>query len=150
MVYCPKIIGVEPRKVVVADAIAVLALAVQCALLCMTLNVCLGRMLPCGVALVVFIPFAAVVVTILHVIQPLRTAAVWGQWSVLSLVLGVAFFGVDWFVAVLNGEPNPLHYPGTVLGLPLTILICPIGTMVCVAGFARACYFKRAAILTPK
>jgi hypothetical protein len=69
----------------------------------------------------------------------------WGRLAVRSVVLGIGFVGVDILLALLNGQANPFHYPGGLLGLPLTFLICPGGTIICLAGLARASYISRRA-----
>jgi hypothetical protein len=72
-----------------------------------------------------------------------QTVKQWGRFTIYSIVLGVAFFGVDFLIALLNGQANPLHFPGGLLGLPLTLLVCPGGTIICLAGLARAFYINR-------
>ena len=75
------------------------------------------------------------------------TVKQWGRFAVRSVILGGAFFGADLLIALLHGQANPFHFPGGLLGLPLTFLICPVGTIICLAGLARASYIsKRAAI----
>ena len=74
------------------------------------------------------------------------TVKQWGNLAVRSVILGVAFLGADALIALLHGQANPFHFPGGLLGLPLTFLICPVGTIICLAGLARASYIgKRAA-----
>jgi hypothetical protein len=72
-----------------------------------------------------------------------QSAREWGRLAVRSVVLGLAFFGGDFLIALFNGHANPFHFPGGLLGLPLTFLICPGATMICLAGLARASYRTR-------
>jgi hypothetical protein len=54
-----------------------------------------------------------------------------------SVVLGVVFFAIDLLWAYLHGRTNPLNYPAGLLGIPLTVAICPGFTMICAAGLVR-------------
>jgi integral membrane sensor domain MASE1 len=71
------------------------------------------------------------------------TVKQWGRLVVRSVVLGIAFFGADLLLALLHGQANPFHFPGGLLGLPLTFLICPGGTIICLVGLVRASYISR-------
>jgi hypothetical protein len=73
----------------------------------------------------------------------------WRRLAVRSVILGIAFFGADLLIALLHGQSNPFHFPGGLLGLPLTFLICPVGTIICLAGLARAYYISRRAASHP-
>ena len=74
-----------------------------------------------------------------------QTVKQWGKATLASVGLGVAFFGVDFLIALLKGQQvNPFHFPGGLLGLPLTFLVCPGGTIICLAGLVRAAYLTKA------
>jgi hypothetical protein len=73
------------------------------------------------------------------------TVRQWRRLAIRSVILGIAFFGADILIALLHGQANPFHFPGGLLGLPLTFLICPVGTIICLAGLVRASYINRKA-----
>jgi hypothetical protein len=126
-----------------ADAIAVLTLAVEYSLTIVIAKAVFGRAFPWVIFAVIFPVFAGIAVAIFHVKEEKLSSATWGWLALLSPGAGLAFFGVDWLEAFLHGESNPLRYHGSPLGLPLTILVCPVGTTVLVAGFARALWIKK-------
>jgi len=133
----------EPENKSTADALAVLALALQCALLAAVAAGFFPGWLALGVAIVVFALLAPVALAIFHAKEERVSLAQWGWLALLSPLAGAGSFGVDWLIAVSNGQPNPLHFGGSLAGLPLTILICPVGTMVFIAGFVRGLWMKR-------
>ncbi len=73
----------------------------------------------------------------------------WGRLAVRSVVLGIAFFGADLLIALVQGQAFPFHFVGGMLGLPLTFLICPVGTIICLAGLARAYYISKRPSIHP-
>jgi hypothetical protein len=77
------------------------------------------------------------------------TVKQWWKLAVRSVILGIAFLGADVLIALLHGQANPFHFPGGLLGLPLTFLICPVGTIICLAGLARASYMSKRAASHP-
>jgi hypothetical protein len=50
---------------------------------------------------------------------------------------------VDVLMAWFHGIANPLYFRGELLGIPLTLAVCPDFTMICVAGLVRAPYLNR-------
>jgi hypothetical protein len=130
-------------KKIAADAMAVLALAVQCSLVTVVVQKLFPGRFPTAIAIGLFPVFAGVAVAILHAKERKMTVAMWGWLAVLSPFAGIGFLGIDWALALANGGSNPAQSPGSLLGLPLTILVCPVGTMVLVAGFVRALSLRR-------
>jgi hypothetical protein len=127
-----------------ADAIAVLILGLQYSLIVLFIDLYFPKTIPVSVAIGVFLVFATIAIAVLHGKKAAaRNAAAWGLLALLSVFLGITFLGGDWLVAFLNGESSLHHFAGGLLGLPLTILVCPCGTMVCVAGSVRALYIRR-------
>jgi hypothetical protein len=128
-----------------ADLIALVTLGLQYALLVFAANLWLGSTLPFSGIGVTFAVLAVIGMLLWHRKELSPTVKKWGTLAVRSVVLGIAFFVVDLLIALLSGQANPLHFPGGLLGLPLTLLICPGGTIICVAGLVRASYTNRKA-----
>jgi uncharacterized membrane protein (Fun14 family) len=123
-----------------ADLIAILALGLQYSLIVFVINLWLRTTLPFSAVVITFLILASIGVVLWRREKLAQTAKQWGRLAVRSVVLGIAFFGVDFLIGLLNGQTNPLRFPGGLLGLPLTFLICPGGTIMCVAGLLRALY----------
>ncbi len=122
-----------------ADLIAIIVLGLQYSLIISIVDLYLPVHLPFGLALVVFLALASLGTAFWHRKKFSRTKQ-WGRYTMWSVLLGLTFFGADLLLAYLHGQPNPIHFSGGLLGLPLTFLVCPGGTMVCVAGLVRAFY----------
>jgi hypothetical protein len=127
-----------------ANLIAIVALGLQYSLIVFAANLWLRRTLPFGAVTISFLILASIGVAIWHR-KNLHTMKQWGRLAAVSILLASALFGVDFLIALLNGQSNPLHFPGGLLGLPLTLFICPGGTIICLAGLVRAFYISRRA-----
>jgi hypothetical protein len=66
------------------------------------------------------------------------SVAGWRKAIVWSIVLGVLFFATDLGVGYLFGESGSLPLAAGPSGIILTVLVCPVFTMICVAGLGRA------------
>jgi hypothetical protein len=75
------------------------------------------------------------------------SVAEWGKFIVGSIVVGTFFFGADLLVGHINRQPN-FSATGP-FGIFLTLLVCPLFTMICVGGLARALYIHKASIRNP-
>lgn len=124
-----------------ADAAALLALAGQYSLVFLIISVYFRPGFRLEIAVLLFAVLAVIAVVIWHSLKK-KTAGAWGMFALYSVVFGILFFGADWFETFIQRQPSPLYMSG-LLGLPLTILVCPVGTMVCVAGVVRALYLRR-------
>jgi hypothetical protein len=125
-----------------ADLIAILALGLQCSLIIVAVNFWVSTTLSFVEA--ISFPILVIVGLVLwHRKEFSQTVKQWSSLAVRSVILGIGFFGVDFLVALSQGQPNPLHFPGGLLGLPLTLLVCPGGTIICLAGAVRALYISR-------
>lgn len=127
-----------------ADAIAVLILALQYSAAILAADLYFRTVLPRSIVMGIFIALAAIAVVVWHA-KKQKTPAEWGLLAGSSVLLGILFFGGDWLTAYSNGYSDPFHFPGAggPLGLTLTALVCPCATMVCVAGSVRALYVER-------
>lgn len=121
-----------------ADLVATLTFGVQYFVIVLVFNFVFGTGVPFVEVAIIFIILASIGIVLWHR-QDLR----WGSLASRSVVLGVAFFAADFLIALLNGQANPLRFPGGLLALPLTLLICPGATMICLAGLVRAFYIRR-------
>jgi len=128
-----------------ADLIAIVALGLQYSLVVFAVNLWLRTALPFSAVAITFLILASIGMLLWHRKKLSQTAKQWGTLAVRSVVLGIAFFGADLLIALLNGQATPFHFPGGLLGLPLTFLICPGGTIICLAGLVRASYISRRA-----
>lgn len=128
-----------------ADLIGLVTLGLQYSLLVFVANLWFGSTLPFNGIGIIFAVLAVIGMLLWHREKLLPTVKKWRTLAVRSVILGIAFFVVDLVIALLNGQANPLHYPGGLLGLPLTLLICPGGTIICLAGLVRASYISRTA-----
>lgn len=126
-----------------ADAIAVVILAVQYALVVLGVDLLFGKTSG-EVVMGIFVFFTAIALAIWHA-KKNKTPREWGILALISISLGILFFGADWVNAYLNGYSTPFRVPGGggPLGLLLTALVCPCTTMVCIAGSVRALYIDR-------
>jgi hypothetical protein len=128
-----------------ADLIAILALGLQYSLIVFVINLWVRTTLPFSAVTITFLILASIGIVVWRREKLAQTVKQWGRLAVRSAVLGIAFFGVDFLIGLLNGQANPLRFPGGLLGLPLTFLICPGGTIICLAGLVRALYISRRA-----
>lgn len=127
-----------------ADTIALLALGLQYFLIAFLIRWWFRTPLSAIELAIAFLILASIGIVLWHRDTFARTTKEWGKIALGSVVLGVAFFGVDFLIALLKGqEANPFHFPGGLLGLPLTFLVCPGGTMICLAGLVRSAYLKQ-------
>lgn len=125
------------------DLIAIVALGLQYSLIVFVINLWLRTTLPFSTVTISFLILGSIGMVLWHRKKLSQTVKRWGTLAARSVVLGVAFFGVDFLIALLQGQPNPFHFPGGLLGLPLTFLICPGGTIICLAGLVRDLYISR-------
>jgi hypothetical protein len=125
-----------------ADLIAIVALGLQYSLIVFVINLCLRTTLPFSGVTITFLILASVGMLLWHRERLSQTVKQWGTLAFRSVLLGIALFGADLLIALLHGQPNPFHFPGGLLGLPLTFLICPGGTIICLAGLARVLYMS--------
>jgi hypothetical protein len=128
-----------------ADLIAILVLGLQYSLIVFVIVLYLRAAIPVAAVTIVFLVLASISIVLWHRKEFSQTVNQWRRYTAWSIVLGVAFFGADLFLGYLHGYANPLHFPGGLLGLPLTLLICPGATIVCSAGLVRASYVSRRA-----
>ncbi|MGH9743059.1 MAG: hypothetical protein ACRD51_12000 [Candidatus Acidiferrum sp.] len=131
-----------------ADSIAILALGLQYSLILLIINMFFRVPLSFAAATIAFLALAVIGLALWHRKSPPQTVKQWANFAAGSVVLGIAFFGVDLLLAYLNGHTNPLDFPGGLLGLPLTILVCPVATIICLAGLVRAFYISQTAAAT--
>ena len=123
-----------------ADSIAVVTLALQDLLVVIFVNSWHGTALLLSIAAISFLILAGIGLLHWHRKEFSQTVRRWVTLAVRSVVLGIAFFGADFLIALAHGVANPFRYPGGLLGLPLTFLICPVGTIISLAGVAEAFY----------
>ena len=128
-----------------ADLIAILALGLQYSLIIVVVNFWFRTALPFVELAIAFLILIIVGLVLWHREEYPQTVKQWWRLAVGSAVLGIGFFGVDFLVALSQGQSNPFHFPGGLLGLPLTLLVCPGGTIICLAGLLRAFYISRRA-----
>jgi hypothetical protein len=128
-----------------ADLVAIVALGLQYSLIVFLINLWLRTRLPFSAVTITFLILGSIGMLLWHRKKLSQTVKQWGTLAFRSVVLGVAFFGVDVLIALLQGQANPFRFPGGLLGLPLTFLICPGGTVICLAGLVRAFYINRRA-----
>ena len=128
-----------------ADLIAILVLGLQYSLIVLIINLYLRTPLPFAVVTIIFLVLASIGIGLWHREKFSQTVKQWERLTVRSVVLGIAFFGADLLLSLLHGQANPLHFPGGLLGLPLTLFVCPGGTIICLAGLVRASYINRRA-----
>lgn len=124
------------------DLIAMATVMPQFFMMVFVVNYWRGAALPFSVVTVAFLALASIWL-VWHQKEFSPVAKRWATLTVRSIVVGTAFFAVDLLIAVAHGKANPFHFPGGLLGLPLTFLICPGCTIVCLAGFVRAIYRSR-------
>jgi len=126
-----------------ADSIAIAALGLQYSVIVLVVDSWLGSTLPFSVVAICFLVIGSVGLLLWHRKTLSQSAKRWVTLAIRSVVLGIALFGVDFLIALANGQANPFRYPGGLLGLPLTFLICPGSTIICLAGLIRATYMRR-------
>lgn len=128
-----------------ADLIAILAIAAQYYVVILIVNWYLGSVLTFGTVLGGFLALATLGLASWHQKRFSQTVKQWRKLTLSSVILGIAFFGSDLFWAYLHGHANPFLDNGGLLGLPLTFLVCPGATMICLAGIVRAFLISRRA-----
>jgi hypothetical protein len=126
-----------------SDLIAILAVGLQYWLIILIIDWYHGRVLPVSISVAVFAILVAVGLALWHRTGPWQTAKQWRRSTIASLILGGAFFAIDLLWAHLHGQTNPLNYPAGLLGIPLTVAICPGFTMICIAGLVRLLYLDK-------
>lgn len=136
-----RICDIEDSKM--ADVIAVLVLGVQYSLIVFLISFWFRIIPPFAELTIPFLILTSVGLVLWHLKRFSQTVKQWQRLAARSVVLGIAFFGVDFLIAVLNGQTNPLRFPGGLLALPLTLLVCPGGTIICLAGLVRAFYITK-------
>ena len=118
------------------DLIAILALAIECAIAALVAH-SVGVRLPFSFAVAVFVVLAFIGLGV----WDKKDLGGWRKLAVESVTLGIAFFGVDVLLAHLHGQ-TIFQFPGGLSGLPLTVAVWG-SAMVSAAGLARALYFNR-------
>jgi hypothetical protein len=104
----------------------------------------LGVELPLEAEIGILLAYAGVGVAVWHRKKEWQSAvATWAKLTLGSLIMGIGFVGVDSLLGYSEGA-KPVFTGGGLLGFPLTVLICPPFTMICVAGLVRAFYLRRA------
>jgi hypothetical protein len=102
----------------------------------------LGMELPREVVIGIFLVYAGVGVAVWHRKKDWQSAvATWAKLTLGSLIMGIGFVGVDSLLGYSEGA-KPVFTGGGLLGFPVTVLICPPFTMICVAGLIRALYLR--------
>jgi len=75
----------------------------------------------------------------------------WGVAALFSPFLGAVSFAIDVLVGSSNGPYKTFieaaTHAGSPMGFPLTIIICPIGTIIALGGWARSAVHK---VLSPE
>lgn len=128
-----------------ADLIAILALGLQYSLIVLLIDLYNPAPVSFAAVMVVFLVLVSIGIVLWHGKTFAKSVKQWATLAVRSVVLGAAFFGADLLLALLHGHVNPLHFPGGLLGLPLTLFVCPGGTMICLSSLVRASYIVRMA-----
>lgn len=118
-----------------ADAVAVFVLALQYLLLVFAVKY-FWMALPLGIVVDVFIALAIAAIVYWHKKKSSREVREWRRLIVLSIIIGVLFDALDLLLFHLD-------IGGGILSFPLNIVICPIFTIICVAGLVRALYIGR-------
>jgi len=131
-----------------ADLIAILALGLQYSLIVFVIDLWLRNTLPFTEVTITFLILSSVGIVLWHRKELSQTVKQWAGLARRSVILGIALFGGDLLLALLNGHANPFLFPGGLLGLPLTFLVCPGGTIICLAGLVRAFYLSKRAVGT--
>jgi hypothetical protein len=70
----------------------------------------------------------------------------WGHALILSLLFGIIFFAIDVLVGDLSRHYKTFLEAAShsgLLGLPLTILVCPVGTVIALGSWVR-CLMEQA------
>lgn len=126
------------------DSLAIVTLALQYSVIVYASKTWLGFALPFSVVAALFLLLACIGLLLW---RREKLSQTWKRWAILagqSIILGIAFFGADFLIALANGKANPWHFPGGLLGMPVTLLVCPGGTIICLAGVVRAYYLRTA------
>jgi hypothetical protein len=126
-----------------ADLVAILALGLQYAVIILITQLSFRGLLSLWLDAAVFLMLATAGIIVWHKEKYSNNPKEWRKLGVSSVILGFLFFAWDVVLAYLRGYANPFHFPGGLLGLPLTLAVCPGLTMICVAGLARALYLKK-------
>ena len=124
-----------------ADLIAALAVCVQYAVVISLVYRYLWR-IPISFVAIMLILLLVSGLIVWHSRKFSGNARRWCKLSAYSIVLGIAFFAWDWLLAYMHGHVNPLRFAGGLLGLPLTVAVCPGATIIAFAGALRATYLS--------
>ena len=125
-----------------ADLMAIIVVSVQFWMIVLVIDSCFGAVLPASIAVAIFVVLVSVGLVVWHKRESAQTVERWQRLIFGSIILGVLFFACDLLLSFLHGQSNPLKYPGGLLGLPLTVTICPGFTMICIAGLVRTLYLN--------
>jgi hypothetical protein len=103
----------------------------------------LGTELPREAVIGIFLAYAGIGIAIWQKKKEWqRAVATWAKLSLASVIAGIVLIGVDSLLGYSEGA-KPVFIGGGLLGFPLTVLVCPPFTMICVAGLVRALYVSR-------
>jgi hypothetical protein len=127
-----------------ADAIGILALAAQFALIAFFTHTFRIAAFPAHLVAGIFLVVAIAGPIYWHCKKSSESPAKWAKLIVGSIVLGTLFFGCDLLVGHFHRQPNFPPVAAGPLGISLTLLVCPVFTTICVGGLARALYISRA------
>lgn len=119
------------------DLLGVSALAMEYVIIMLVLHY-LGLAVPFWIAVAVFVALAFIGLGV----WDQKTREEWRKLAIGSVILGIAFFGIDVLLAHLNGQKTS-QFQGGPLGLPVTFATWGCA-MVSVAGLARALYLNSA------
>jgi hypothetical protein len=71
----------------------------------------------------------------------------WKGGAVFTPLLGCVFFAIDVFIGSTHGHYDSFFqaafHAGSPFGIVLTMLVCPIGTTVCMGGWVRCSILER-------
>ena len=71
----------------------------------------------------------------------------WRNGAIVTVLLGAVFFVIDGFVSSTNRHSDNFFqaafHAGSPFGICLTMLVTPIGTIVCVGGWIRCSILER-------
>jgi len=126
-----------------ANLIAILTLAILYILIMMVVISFTHSNLGLAAMLAIFIVLAMIGIIVWNLKESSEKTEEWKKLTRASVILGIAFFAGDELLAFLHGQINPLRFAGGLLGLPLTLAVCPGFTLICVAGLVRAHFLTR-------
>ncbi len=136
---------VEPKqRTIAADAFGILALSISCIAFVFLIYAFLFPYLPLLYAAVgVFLLLAIMGLITWHRWNYSESVAGWVRLIAGSVFVGGLFFGSDLLWGFVNRRPNILPLDFGLLGIWLTILVCPVFTMICVGGLVRTIYLNK-------